>query len=81
LYATKMDPDSASVVLDERELDGERGPLPTQTPQGQGAAKRLDTVTQTYESGAACRICSPDPVIADGKVKRAVARRHVHADD
>ena len=75
-----MDPDSASVALDERELDGERGPLPTPTPQGQRATKRLDTVPQTYEAGAACRIGSSDPVVADGKVKRAVARPDVHAD-
>ena len=71
----------ASVVLDERELDGERGPLPTPTPQGQRAAKRLDTIPQTYESGAACRIGSSDPVVLDGKVKRAVASPHIHADD
>jgi hypothetical protein len=43
--------------------------------------KRLDTVPQADEPGAARRICTADAIVADGNAQRAVERLDSNADN
>src|SRR5256885_998326 len=75
LFATRSVPCGAMVdgVVGEGHLRVEVRAVPPATAKGYSPAKCLEAVTKPKEPGTACRISSPDAVVANGQPQPAVA--------